>query len=113
MNEMETEKEKLAELMHIWYLEATKELNPESYNPNAQKAYSELTEEQKFIDRYIAKKVIDYKSNEETKEAIALYQHLKNHTEVINAPINPGEPMCLVCHKTAKEILAKQRTDDE
>lgn len=43
--------------MHEWYLEATRELNPESYNPNAQKTYDELTDEQKFIDRYIAEKV--------------------------------------------------------
>ena len=50
--------ERLAEKLHEWYLEATRELNPESYNPNAQKSYAELTEEQKFIDRYIAKKIL-------------------------------------------------------
>lgn len=51
------EVEKLAERLHIWYLEATKELHPESYNPHAQKSYAELTEEQRFIDRYIAGKI--------------------------------------------------------
>lgn len=42
--------------MHEWYLEATQKLHPESFNPNAQKPYEELTEEQKFIDKYMAEK---------------------------------------------------------
>ncbi len=50
--------EKLSEQLHIWYLEATKELNPKSFNSNAQKSYQELTEEQKYIDRYIANKIL-------------------------------------------------------
>jgi len=50
--------EELAEQLHTWYLEATKKIQPNSYNKNAQKKYSDLTEEQKFIDRYIAKKVV-------------------------------------------------------
>ena len=54
---MKTSVEKTAEQLHIWYLEATKELNPKDYNQKAQKEYKDLTEEQKFIDRYIAKKV--------------------------------------------------------
>ena len=49
--------EELAEQMHIWYLEATLKLHPESFNPNAQKKYEDLTDEQKFIDIFIAKKV--------------------------------------------------------
>ena len=40
-------------------------------------------------------------------EAIALYRHLKEHPEVINAPTNKGEPMCKICNKTAKQILEK------
>lgn len=48
-----------AENLHIWYLEAVKELHPESFNPNANKPYSELTEEQRFIDKYIRDKVVD------------------------------------------------------
>lgn len=43
--------------LHDWYLEATKELNPENYNPNAQKSYEDLADEQKFIDKYIADKI--------------------------------------------------------
>ena len=50
---------KLAILLHEWYLEATKELKPESYNPNAQKDYDKLTNEQKYIDIYIATKIIE------------------------------------------------------
>jgi hypothetical protein len=45
------------EQLHKWYLEATFELSPESYNPNAQKPYKELTNEQKFIDQYIADRI--------------------------------------------------------
>jgi len=51
--------ERLAEQLHKWYLEATKELQKESFNPAAQKQYNELTEEQKNIDRYIARKLTD------------------------------------------------------
>lgn len=52
--------ERFAEKLHIWYLEATKKLDPESYNEDAQKKYSELSEEQKEIDRYIARKIEEY-----------------------------------------------------
>lgn len=50
-----------AEQLHIWYLEATQKLNPNSFNKDAQKPYSELTDEQKFIDKYIAEKAISLK----------------------------------------------------
>ena len=43
--------------LHNWYLEATKKIHPLSYNPKAQKKYNQLTEEQKFIDQYIASKL--------------------------------------------------------
>lgn len=52
--------EELARQLHEWYLEATRELKPENYNPNAQKPYDEMTEEQKFIDKYIAGKITQY-----------------------------------------------------
>lgn len=45
------------EELHLWYLEAVKKLKPESFNSNANKDYSELTEEQKFIDKFIADKI--------------------------------------------------------
>ena len=51
---------KLAPLLHKWYLEATKKLKPESFNPEAQKTYHELTEEQRYIDEYIAFRIIDF-----------------------------------------------------
>ena len=53
-------REQLAQNLHRWYLEATRELSPESFNPDAQKEYGELTDEQKFIDRYIADKIIKH-----------------------------------------------------
>ena len=43
--------------LHEWYLEATKKLKPESFNPKAQKSYNKLTKEQKFIDEFIMKKI--------------------------------------------------------
>lgn len=46
-----------AQQLHEWYLEATQELNPDSYNPDAQKNYSDLTEEQRYISAYIAHRV--------------------------------------------------------
>ncbi len=42
------------EKLHKWYLEATDKLDPASFNREAQKPYKKLTEEQKFIDKYIA-----------------------------------------------------------
>lgn len=58
--------ENLAEIIHNWYLEACKEIKPESYNVKAQKTYQDLTEEQKFLDRYMARKILDLLT---TKEA--------------------------------------------
>lgn len=48
------------EQLHEWYLEAVKRLKPESFNPNAQKPYEDLTDEQKYIDKYIANKINEY-----------------------------------------------------
>jgi hypothetical protein len=56
MNEKEVEQ--MAEQLHVWYLEATCALDPANYNPKAQKSYAELNEQQKEIDRYIARKVL-------------------------------------------------------
>ena len=50
--------ETLARQLHEWYLEATLDLDPLNYNANAQKDYDALSEEQKFIDRFIAKKIL-------------------------------------------------------
>lgn len=43
--------------LHKWYLEATKNLKPESYNPEAQEDFEDLDKEQKFIDEFICKKI--------------------------------------------------------
>ena len=50
--------EELAEKLHEWYLEAIKEISPDSYNPDAVKSYQDLTFKQREIDRHIAKRVI-------------------------------------------------------
>lgn len=70
---IEGEIEQLARQLHVWYLDATKKLSPESYNLDAQKSYADLTEEQKFIDRYIAEKVLSHiaeTAREEEREKI-------------------------------------------
>jgi len=54
----DAEIEEMAKQLHLWYLEVTKKLSPDSFNHKAQKEYEELTEEQKIIDRYIAEKII-------------------------------------------------------
>lgn len=45
------------EQLHMWYLEAVENLSPSDFNPKANKPYSELTDEQKYIDKYIADKI--------------------------------------------------------
>ncbi len=57
--------EEVAEQIHNWYLEACKQLSPESYNPKAQKSYADLTEEQKEMDRFLANKFIEALSKQE------------------------------------------------
>jgi len=52
-------------------------------------------------------------NKEEQKEALALYSHLKEHPEVIHAPYRPGEPMCKICKKTAKDILGDMRENNK
>ncbi len=59
------------EQLHEWYLEATQKLNPESYNEDAQKPFDKLTQEQKYIDCYIASKV-NRKIREQIKKRISL-----------------------------------------
>src|SRR3990167_3075666 len=57
MTHYKTREEQLAEQLHYWYLEAVSNLSKESYNLEAVKPYEKLTDEQKEIDRYIAKKI--------------------------------------------------------
>ena len=78
MNELT--KEKISpEQLHIWYLESTAKLNKKSFNSDAQGEYAELTEEQKFIDKYIAKKIVNVVrlAVEELKSRICEYKVYK------------------------------------
>jgi len=50
-----------------------------------------------YTKKYIA---ID----DDVKQALSLYWHLKNHPEVQDAPINKGIPMCKICDKTSEQI---------
>ena len=43
--------------LHQWYLEAVMNLNKEDFNAKAVVAYKDLTDGQKFIDKYIADKI--------------------------------------------------------
>lgn len=50
--------DEIAKELHGWYLEAAAK-SPESFNPKAQVPFDKLTEEQKYVDRYIAEKVLN------------------------------------------------------
>jgi len=69
------------EELHIWYLEATKKINPENYNEKAQKPYDELNREQKFIDCHIASK-INKKIRDEIKSRSDLNGEIKSKRNV-------------------------------
>ncbi len=45
------------EQLHAWYLEAVSKLNKECYNAKANVPYVKLTEQQQYIDKYIADKI--------------------------------------------------------
>lgn len=49
--------DELAKRLHAWYIEATGQLDPKNFNPDAQKPYDKLRPEQQDIDRYIAGQV--------------------------------------------------------
>jgi len=56
--------EKLARKLHEWYLEAVQVLGESTsdspaYNPEANKPYDLLTDDQKFIDNYIAENLFN------------------------------------------------------
>ena len=46
--------------------------------------------------------------NDEVKEALALYFHLKNHTEVKESKSYKGMPMCKICNKSAYQIMCEE-----
>jgi len=73
--------------LHNWYLEATKELNPESYNPDAQKPYDELTDEQKFIDKFVCSRI-----KQHVKSAVmGLLNDIENEYNAIAAGDTPED----------------------
>lgn len=55
-----SDKDILARKLHEFYLNATRELKPESYNKEAQKSFDDLTGEQKSIDTSIAEQLREY-----------------------------------------------------
>lgn len=117
------DKEFLAENLHIWYLEATKKINIESFNKKAQKKYKDLTGEQKFIDRYIAKKIIELIKNSQiqSKKELRLEilnelgiddsligsweNHIRNHLSYYNCTFNGLIcPIHILFKKLKKEV---------
>jgi hypothetical protein len=86
------DKEKLAEQLHIWYLEATHTIPSNAYNMKAQVDYDELPEDQKHIDRYIASAILKLFNEEidniilDDKFAITC-QTLKQYRELIRAEL--------------------------
>lgn len=61
----EWEKEKLAEQLHEWYLEATYQEDAK-YNIDAVVPYNDLPEGSKILDRYIAGKIIEMLTSRDT-----------------------------------------------
>lgn len=61
MTHLQSSDQELPRKLHEWYLEATTSLKPESYNPNAQKPYDDMSDEQKYIDKYIADKLLAWR----------------------------------------------------
>jgi len=61
----EWEKEKLAEQLHEWYLEATYQEDAK-YNIDAVVPYNDLPEGSKILDRYIAGKIIEMFTSRDT-----------------------------------------------
>lgn len=57
--------EEFAEQLHIWYLEATTSIG--DVNPNAQRPYADLSDDQRDIDRYIATKLTHLIETEKKK----------------------------------------------
>src|SRR5581483_11378048 len=76
--------ETMAEQLHVWYLEATQALDPANYNPKAQKSYAELNEQQKEIDRYIARKVLALQHRPNPRQAAEPDPLLVNEGENID-----------------------------
>jgi hypothetical protein len=52
------------------------------------------------------------KVDDEIKEALSLYFHLKNHKEVQLSKINTGIPMCTICGKTSIELTSLKNIDE-
>jgi len=97
----EAEREALSEKLHEWYLEATQTLKRESFNPNAQKKYKDLSDEQKQIDRYIAERVDSFAE----KKARPLVEALE---EIVTS--KDGNTLSLGdCYFIAKEALTQYR----
>ena len=74
----EWEKETLAKKLHEWYLEACqKKESGMDFNPKAQEPYEGLKETQKFLDRYIAEKIIQLLEKSQKEANQEMYQALK------------------------------------
>ena len=55
---MIVDEKELPEQLHKWYLEAIQKIHPDSFNPKANCSFSDLTPDQKYIDFYIAGKIV-------------------------------------------------------
>jgi len=77
----------MSEILHNWYLEATKKLDKKHYNSKAQKKYNDLTKKQKSIDRYIANKILNL-----FETPIILQNETTKQIELIVGNNNQPEP---------------------
>ena len=76
------EVEDMAKKLHLWYLEITSRLHKGNYNQNAIKEYDELNEEQKAIDRHIAKEVVYLMKKQDQITAKAEREEIETEYEI-------------------------------
>ncbi len=71
------------EQLHKWYLQAIKYVDPENFNPKADKDFEDMTEEQQYIDQHITLRI-----NEVIKQAV---KELKEEIDKIDL-----DPACSI-----------------
>lgn len=103
--------EKLAKQIHIWYLEATKkDMKPGEFNPNAQKSYKAMTEAQRDIDRYIARKMLETHISKASVEELDVRDSLPRPHKEYEMGFNEAKSILLqaLTEKSDGEKLAEK-----
>lgn len=99
------------EQLHQWYLEACQKIDPINYNSKAQKSYEELTEQQKFLDWYIANRINDRVAELEKALGVAdrWFEKLINDADFTPLAINdPLKPLLEEAHNIIKLAIERK-----